>query len=156
MIKFLPTNGIIKATGLDFDLLTFIISRFLNVKYSRALRVERSKKIYSYYCDDNKVIYINTRESTALKFIVATLLHEVRHYMQMREKCNNLDFTYTSYWNYYSSPEERDARKFERLATEVCKIYNQYRIIESKFKKYELDYFKELCYNEKVDSNDLQ
>jgi hypothetical protein len=76
--------------------------------------------------------------------------------MQLREDCTDIDFNYTSYWNYYSSPEEKDARKFEKLATEVCKIYKQYKIIEEKFKKYNLDIFKELCHNEKVDSNDLQ
>ena len=90
------------------------------------------------------------------KFIIATLLHEVRHCMQLRQECNDIDFNYTSYWNYYSSPEEKDARRFEKLATEVCKIYKQYKIIENKFKRYDLDSFKELCYNENVDTNDLQ
>lgn len=156
MIKFIPTGGIVKATGLDFALLSFIFSRFVKLKRRKTLRVERSKRSYSYYYDKRKVICINTNEGTSLKFIVATLLHEVRHCMQLREKCNEIDFNYTSYWNYYSSPEEKDARKFEKLSTEVCKIYKQYKIIESKFKKYELDSFKELCHNEKVDSNDLQ
>jgi hypothetical protein len=156
MIKFIPTNGIIKSTKLDFDLLSFIFSRFVKLKRKKTLRVEKSKRSYSYYYDKQKVICINTNEGTSLKFIVSTLLHEVRHCMQLREKCNEIDYNYTSYWNYYSSPEEKDARRFEKLATEVCKIYNQFKIIEGKFKKYDLDIFKELCHNEKVDSNDLQ
>ena len=156
MIKFKPTNGIIKITNHDYDLISFILNRFIKLKRKVTLRVERSKRSYSYYYDKRKVICINTNEGTSLKFIVSTLLHEVRHCMQLRQECNDIEFNYTSYWNYYSSPEERDARRFEKLATEVCKIYKQYKIIEHKFTKYNLDSFKELCHNEKVDSNDLQ
>jgi len=157
MIKFKPTAGIIKTTKLDYDLISFILSRIIKLKRRVTLRVERSKRSYSYYYDKRKVICINTNEGTSLKFIIATLLHEVRHCMQLRQECNDIDFNYyTSYWNYYSSPEERDARRFEKLATEVCKIYKQYKIIENKFKRYDLDSFKELCYNENVDNNDLQ
>lgn len=156
MIALKPTNGIIKTTNLDYDLISFILSRFIKLKRRISLRVEKSKRNYSYYYDRNKVICINTNEGTSLKFIIATLLHEIRHCMQLRQKCNNIDFSYTSYWNYYSSPEERDARRFERLTAEVCKIYKQYKIIEKKFKKYDLDSFKELCYNGEVDDNDLQ
>ena len=38
----------------------------------------------------------------------------------------------------------------------ISNLASQYKIIENKFKKYDLDIFKELCHNEKVDSNDLQ
>ena len=110
MITFVPTNGIVKSTKLDFDLLSFVFSRFVKLKRRKTLRVERSKRSYSYYYDKRKVICINTNEGTSLKFIVATLLHEVRHCMQLREECAEIDFNYTSYWNYYSSPEEKDAR----------------------------------------------
>ena len=156
MITLKPTSGIIKTTNLDYDLISFILSRFIKLKRRVSLRVEKSKRNYSYYYDRHKVICINTNEGTSLKFIIATLLHEVRHCMQLRQECNDIDFSYTSYWNYYSSPEEKDARRFERLAAEVCKIYKQYKIIEKKFKKYDLDYFKELCYNGEVDNNNLQ
>jgi len=156
MIKFKPTAGIIKTTKLDYDLISFILSRIIKLKRRVTLRVERSKRNYSYYYDKRKVICINTNEGTSLKFIIATLLHEVRHCMQLRQECNDIDFNYTSYWNYYTSPEEKDARRFEKLATEVCKIYKLYKIIENKFKRYDLDSFKELCYNENVDNNDLQ
>jgi hypothetical protein len=156
MIKFKPTAGIIKTTKLDYDLISFILSRIIKLKRRVTLRVEKSKRNYSYYYDKRKVICINTNEGTSLKFIIATLLHEVRHCMQLRQECNDIDFNYTSYWNYYTSPEEKDARRFEKLSTEVCKIYKQYKIIENKFKRYDLDSFKELCYNENVDNNDLQ
>jgi hypothetical protein len=156
MIKFKPTKGIIRITKLDYDLISFILSRIIKLKRRVTLRVERSKRNYSYYYDKRKVICINTNEGTSLKFIIATLLHEVRHCMQLRQECNDIDFNYTSYWNYYTSPEEKDARRFEKLATEVCKIYKLYKIIENKFKRYDLDSFKELCYNENVDNNDLQ
>jgi hypothetical protein len=156
MITLKPTNGMIKTTKLDYDLISFIFSRFITLKRRITLRVEKSKCNYSYYYDKRKVIYINTNEGTSLKFIIGTLLHEVRHCMQLRQEHNGIDFQYTSFWNYYSSPEEKDARRFERLAAEVCKIYKQYKIIEKKFKEYDLDSFKELYYNKRVDSNGLQ
>ena len=156
MIRFKPTKGIIKVTNLDYDLISFILSRVIKLNQKDTLRIERSKKSYSYYYDYQKIIYINTKEGTSLKFIINTLLHEVRHYMQFRRDYNDNDFNYTSYWNYYSSPEEKDARKFEKLATEVCKIYKQYKIIEGKFRKYDLDSFKELDHNTKIDSHELQ
>lgn len=156
MITLKPTNGIIKTTNLNYDLISFILSRFVVLKRKTSLRVEKSKRNYSYYCNEDKVICINTNEGTSLKFVISTLLHEIRHYMQLRQADNGIDFSYTSYWNYYSSPEEKDARKFERLAVEVCKIYKQYKIIEKKIKKYNLDSFKELYYNKKVDGNSLE
>ena len=156
MIKFEPTLGIIKATGVDYDLVSFILSRFIITKRRVTLKLERSRRSYSYYYDKRRVICININDGRSLKFIISTLLHETRHYMQLRQDCGDIDFHYTSYWNYYCSPEEKDARKFEKIATEVCKIYKQYKIIENKFKKYNLDSFTELCHNEKVDSNDLQ
>lgn len=156
MIKFKPTSGIVKVTQLDYDLISFIINRFIKLKRKVTLRIERSKRSYSYYYDKRKVICINTKEGTSLKFVISTLLHEVRHCMQLRQECKDMDFCYTSFWNYYSSPEERDARKFEKLSTEVCQIYKRYKIIEQKYKKYNLDSFKELCHNKEVDSNNLQ
>lgn len=156
MIILKPTRGIVKITKLDYDLISFILSRFVITKQKVSIRIEKSRYSFSYYCDNRKIICVNTDEGTSLKFTINTLLHEIRHYMQMRQKCDSKDIDYTSYWSYYSSPKEKDARKFEKITAEICKIYNQYKIIEDKFKRYELDYFKELCYNEAVDSNDLQ
>jgi hypothetical protein len=156
MIILKPTRGIVKITKLDYDLISFILSRFVITKQKVSIRIEKSRYSFSYYCDNRKIICLNTDEGTSLRFTINTLLHEIRHYMQMRQKCDSKDNEYTSYWSYYSSPKEKDARKFEKITTEICKIYNQYKIIEEKFKRYELDYFKELCYNEAVDSNDLQ
>ena len=155
MIVLKPTRGIIKDTCLDYDLISFILARFIKLKRKTVIRVEKSRHSFSFYCDDTKTISINTNEGTGLKFIIVTLLHEIRHYLQLRQKCGDISSVYTSFWNYYTSPEEKDARKFEKIATEICKIYQQYKIIEEKFTRYDLDSFKELYYNEKVDDNNL-
>lgn len=155
MILLIPTKGILNVTKIDYGLVSFIISKFVKIKKKVSLRVERSKKNYSYYDDSCKVIFINTRESCTLKYIIGTLLHEIRHYMQLEQRYNNLYFIYSNYDEYYNSPEEVDARKFEVLGVEVCKIYNQHKKIEDKYKKYELDYFKELPYTDEVNNDCL-
>lgn len=155
MILFIPSKGLIKITQIDYELVSFILSRFIKIKKKVSLRVERSKRKYSYYDDSSKVIFLNTRESCTLSYIVGTLLHEIRHYMQLEQRYNNLYFIYSNYDEYYNSPEERDARKFEVLGVEVCKIYKQHRRIEDKYKKYNLDSFKELPYTDKVNNDCL-
>jgi hypothetical protein len=156
MIILKPTNGLINSTGIDYDLVTFILGRFVRLVKKATIRVERSKKNYSYYDDGCRSIFIDIKNECSLKYIISTILHEVRHFMQLRQKNNNLDYVYSSYNNYYSSPEEKDARKYEKVATEVCRIYNQHKKIEEKFKKYNLDSFKELLYTKEVNSNCLQ
>lgn len=156
MIILKPTKGLVKVLDIDYDLISYIFNKFIIVKKTTVLKIERSKYKYSFYCDDRKIIGIYTAGGVSLKFIISTLLHEIRHVLQIMQKHNNLDYTYTSYWKYYNSPEEKDARKFERLTAEVVRIYKSHKIIEEKIKKYKLDSFTELWYNEKVDSNDLQ
>lgn len=155
MIILNPTNGLINSTKIDYDLVTFILSRFVRLVKRATIRVERSKKNYSYYDDGCRSIFIDIKKDCSLKYIISTILHEVRHFMQLRQKNNNLNYEYSSYNNYYSSPEEKDARKYEKVATEVCRIYKQHKRIEEKFKKYNMDSFKELLYNKEVNNDCL-
>jgi len=144
MLVLSPSPGIIKDTKLDYDLISFILSQFITVKRKVYLKVEKSKTTYSCCYPDEKLIQIDLKQGTSLKYVIATLLHEVRHYIQIKHFNSKIQFKYASYNDYYNSAEEKDARKYEKLTTEVCKIYTNYQIIKRKFLELDLDTFKEL------------
>ena len=152
MIILQPSAGFVKATGLDFKLLTFILSRFIKIHSRAVIRIHKSKQDWSEFWPDDKIINIDLKQGTSLRYVVSTLLHELRHYNQVKV-FKSIRFNYSTYNEYYNSAEERDARKFEKLATDVCKIYNGYKSIEEKFKKFKFDSFKELRYNLNKESN---
>ena len=70
--------------------------------------------------------------------------HFDRYLIQYLKYKDILIFNYDNYKDYYNSPEERDARRFETIATDICKIYNAHISIAEKFKKYQFDLLKEL------------
>jgi hypothetical protein len=150
MIHLIPSQSILKETKIDFELLSFIISRFTNLKRNVKIKVYKSKTNYSAFYVGLNIIEINLKEDNSLKYYISTLLHEIRHLVQVKTVKKKLLFSYDNYIEYFCSPEEKDARKFEKLSTEVCKIYNCYKIIEKKIKKLKLDSLKELEYNEGV------
>lgn len=148
MLVLKPSPGIAKATKLDFNLINFILNRFLKVKWRTPIKVQICKQHWSEYWSDEKIIKIDIKQGTSLKYIISTLLHEIRHVKQVKE-VKNIRFDYENYNEYYNSPEEKDARQYEKLAADVCRIYNGYKSIEEKYAKFKFDSFKELIYNNK-------
>lgn len=148
MLILIPSKSINKATKIDFNLLNFILNRFLNIKRRMYIKVEKSRNCWSAYWPDEKMIRIDLDQGTTLKYIIATLLHEIRHIKQVT-KNKNISFDYQSYNEYYNSTEEKDARKFEKLTLDVCNIYKSYKKIEEKYNQFNFNSFKELTYNVK-------
>ena len=146
MLILKPSVGILKATNLDFKLINFILSGFFKVKWRTPIRVEKCRENWSGYWPDDKLIRIDLKQGTSLKYIISTLLHEIRHIKQVKE-IKGIRFDYDSYKEYYNSPEEKDARQFEKLTTDVCVIYKSYKKIEEKYNQYNFNCFKELTYN---------
>lgn len=148
MITFNVSSGLRRESKLNFGLLASIINNVISVSKREVIRVEKSRKSYSYYKHDIRTIGINLNECRSQKAIICTLLHELRHYMQKVEMGNSILFgMYLSYNDYYYSPEEVDARKFEKICGDICKIYNCYKDIEEKLKKHKLKDMKELRKN---------
>jgi len=140
MIRLVPSAGIKKATNIDYELLSFIIGRFILPNKRVILHVHKTRGDYSYYCEDGKVIAIDLKSNDTFNEIVKTILHELRHYIQTKHF--KIEFTdYTCYRTYYNCPEEKDARNFEKLSTEVCHIYKSYVKILQKIKDLNLDEF---------------
>lgn len=147
MITLLPSKAVIERTGLDFELLSFIFSRFVKTKRALKIKVHKSKGEYSAFYVGCNLIKLHLPNSVTQKYIVSDLLHELRHILQVENLPFNLSFKYGSFSEYHSSPEEKDARKFEKLATEVNGIYKSYKKLEAKIVEMKLDSFKELTYN---------
>jgi hypothetical protein len=148
MIKLNPSVGLIRDTKINFDILSNIISSVIEVKHNDTIRIEKSRKSYSFYDHSKKFIGINLNDHRSTKAIICTLLHEVRHYLQKKEFGNTILFgKYLSYNDYYHSPEEIDARKFEKICGEICTIYKSYIAIEQKLKKHKVNNLKELRKN---------
>jgi hypothetical protein len=72
------------------------------------------------------------------RYTFSCILHELRHAFQ--EYIFNFTYVarFASYNAYYNSKEERDARKQEKLTTEVMKIYDAFKSAEEKFERFDL------------------
>lgn len=147
MIELIPSKSVLDETLIDYNLLSYIVSRFIPLKKKTQIRVYKSNSNFSaFYVNDN-TIRIDLKEGKSLKYIVSVILHEIRHFVQIKKVKRKLFFNYKNYKEYYTSPEEKDARKFEKLTTEVCHIYQNYLKIAAKISNLNLDSFKELEYN---------
>lgn len=155
MILLVPSKSIADETKLDFGLISFILSRFIKTKRVVKLKVEKSKASYSAFYVNKNLIKISLKENSNLRYIICTLLHEIRHYMQVKIFKQKLLFKYKNYIDYYTSPEEKDARSYEKLATEICQIYKCYKKLDDKMqtiKDFEIT-ATEHQYNEEVNTN---
>lgn len=141
MIIFKPTSGFLKKTDLDFKIINTIFNTFISTPRKVTIKVECARSNYSAFYFVGKRIAINTRQGTSLRYVISTLLHEIRHYFQIANFRDHIQYHFPSYNAYYNSPEERDARKFEKLTREVCKIYTEFKSIETKIKLLDLDNF---------------
>tara|TARA_R100000664_G_C2688622_1_gene93633 strand:- start:10 stop:462 length:453 start_codon:yes stop_codon:yes gene_type:complete len=146
MIKFLPSTGIINDTKIDFDLLGTICSNIFEKGFERRINIEvviwkskvkeqstmeRTSRSMRYY-------KMNLDTSGNRRYIFGTILHELRHAFQ--EYVFNFTHIarFATYNAYYNSQEERDARKQEKLTTELIKIYDSFKKAEEKFERFNL------------------
>lgn len=143
MIILLPSTGLVRDTQIDYDLLSFILSKIVFFKKKVFFQLQKSKQDYSYYeeIDDNNIIALNLKNIKNRREVIATILHEIRHYIQDKKFKVKCEEFYSTFSGYKNSPEERDARQFEKLSTEVLKIYENFKRIELKYKELQLDQY---------------
>ena len=90
MIILEPSAGIKKATGIDFKLLSNILTMLLEVNHKRDLyitaKVHKSKISDTSLCEaidrSNFLIKLDQTAKQTKKFIFSSLLHELRHCCQ--------------------------------------------------------------------------
>ncbi len=150
MILLEPSQGIKKDTKLDYNLLGKILTTLLEYNHKKKInlnvKVHKSRIPRTSYCHQktkrNYIISLDINNNNK-RYIFSSLLDELRHCIQ---------FNLFGYWNhvvhfktwreYYYSKEEMDARKMERLTTELIKIYDSFTKVNDKFKDLELSKLK--------------
>ena len=132
MILLEPSRTIKQQTNIDFDLLSQLLTTVLEKNHKRKInmvaRVHKRKTAGTSFCSHedgyNFLIHLDTSKRKP-RYLFGSILHELRHCIQ-----KNL----FNYWpvttnmktwkDYWFSREEIDARKMERLTTQVMKSYN--------------------------------
>jgi|TARA_B100000085_G_scaffold23858_1_gene20096 hypothetical protein len=145
MIKFYPSKRIIKETKLDFELLgkicTDIFERGFDKKINIECKVWKSKIKEQSTMERTKgrchyVMDLDTEGNR--RYVFGSILHELRHAFQEYVFNFTTVARFASYSAYYNSKEEKDARKQEKLTTEVMKIYDSFKKAEEKFERFNL------------------
>ena len=145
MIKFYPSKRIIKETKLDFELLgkicTDIFERGFNKKINIECKVWKSKIKEQSTMERTKgrchyVMDLDTEGNR--RYVFGSILHELRHAFQEYVFNFTTVARFASYNAYYNSKEEKDARKQEKLTTEVMSIYDSFKKAEEKFERFNL------------------
>ena len=145
MIKFFPSRRVQKDTGLDFDLLGNICSEIFNRGFKDNITVwckihkSRQKRTSTLEQLDEKCLYqINLDIEGNKRYMIGCILHELRHAFQQSLFIYEVVARFSSYTAYYNSTEERDARKQEKLTSEILNIYDNYQKAQDKFKRFNL------------------
>jgi len=147
MILLEPSRTIQQQTNIDFNLLSQLLTTVLEKNHKRKInivaRVHKSKIAGTSFCSHedgyNFLIQLDTSKRKP-RYLFGSILHELRHCIQ-----KNL----FNYWpvttnmktwkDYWFSREEIDARKMERLTTQVMKSYNSMVEIGNLFTKLNLN-----------------
>ena len=145
MIKFLPTKRITKETNIDFNLLSKICTSIFEKGFDRKLNI-KCKIWKSNVKEQSTMEWTKGRSHFIMRldtegdrrYVFSTILHELRHGFQENVFRFHALAKFSSYNAYYNSEEERDARKQEKLTTEVIRIYDSFKRAEEKFERFNL------------------
>ena len=145
MIRFFPSKRIKKETDIDFELLGKICTDIFERGFGRKINIEckvwKSKVKEQSTMERTKgrcpyVLDLDTEGNR--RYVFGSILHELRHAFQEYVFNFTTVARFASYNAYYNSKEEKDARKQERLTTEIMKIYDTFKKAEEKFERFNL------------------
>jgi len=147
MINLIPSRGVENMTGINFKILSQVLTTALETahgcKLDMNVKVHKSRIAGTSLCDpiDRHNFLINLdRDNVSRRYQWTAILHELRHCVQ---------FHLFNYWPdtvkfksfnaYYQCVEERDARKAEKLYKEIYQMYSGYTGMLKKFKDLNLN-----------------
>jgi hypothetical protein len=145
MIRFFPSKRIKRETDIDFELLGKICTDIFERGFGRKINIEckvwKSKVKEQSTMERTKgrchyVMDLDTEGNR--RYVFGSILHELRHAFQEYVFNFTTVARFASYNAYYNSKEEKDARKQERLTTEIMKIYDTFKKAEEKFERFNL------------------
>tara|TARA_R110001606_G_scaffold393268_2_gene563042 strand:+ start:446 stop:904 length:459 start_codon:yes stop_codon:yes gene_type:complete len=150
MIELIPSPGIERQTNIDFKLLSSILTNVLETAHKKRInikaKVHKSKEAGTSLCEYkdkwNYKISLD-QDNVKKRYQWTALLHELRHCIQF----NLYGFwpntvVFKSYKQYFTAAEEVDARKMEKMYSEIVKIYEYNVKAQAKFKKLGLNTIK--------------
>jgi len=146
MIKLIASQGVIKDTKLNYETLGNICTQIFRSGFGKDLKLKciiHKSRTADLSCIEKisrgkYKISLDTKGDTDKKYYIGTILHELRHAIQDEIFKFRVIAKFSTYNAYYNSLEEKDARKQERLTTEVMKIYDNYEKAQEKFVKFNL------------------
>ena len=148
MIILDPSRGIKQATKINFNLLSQLLTTLLEANHKRKInivaKVHKSRVAGTSMCwhVDEHEFQINLDISnTKKRYIFSSLLHELRHCIQINlfEYYWDTSSSMKTWREYWYSKEEVDARKMEKLTTQMIKAYDAMVVMNDQFKKYGLN-----------------
>ena len=145
MIRFFPSKRIKKETDIDFELLGKICTDIFEKGFGRKINIEckvwksRVKEQSTMERTKGRCHYVMDLDTEGnRRYVFGSILHELRHAFQEYVFNFTTVARFASYNAYYNSKEEKDARKQERLTTEIMKIYDNFKKAERKFERFNL------------------
>lgn len=147
MIILDPSVGVKQLTNLDFNLLSKLITLMLETNHKQRInitaKIHKSRIKGTSLCQhvDGREFLINLDTSnTKKRYLISSILHEVRHCIQKNifgywPDTHNMK-TWRDYWY---SKEEIDARKMEKLTTQMIKSYDSMVRMSEQFKELNLN-----------------
>lgn len=145
MIKLLPSRNVKKLTGIDYSVLEWILNKTFQLNFKQDfdynIEIHKSRTHETSYVwlereDEKYTILLDC--SGNLRYTIESILHELRHVLQHSHFESKMDIAFRTYREYYNSPEEKDARRFERLGTPVIRMYEAFEKSKEVFDKYQL------------------
>tara|TARA_R110002050_G_scaffold117518_2_gene234286 strand:- start:1519 stop:1986 length:468 start_codon:yes stop_codon:yes gene_type:complete len=151
MVILEPSQGIKKATGIDFDILGDVVSLILMNTHRKPVdfvcKIHKSREAgvsQVTYSDHFKSglafdMLLDQTSRQSRKFVFGSILHELRHCCQLNIWKYWTDTAkFNTYEDYYDSKEEMDARKAEKLTKIVIKMYDAAIEAKKQYVKYGL------------------
>jgi len=145
MIRFFPSKRIEKETGIDFEVLGKICTDIFERGFDKKINIEckvwksKVKEQSTMLRTKGRCHYLMDLDTDgSRRYVFGSILHELRHAFQEYVFNFTTVARFASYNAYYNSKEEKDARKQEKLTTEVMSIYDSFKKAEEKFERFNL------------------
>ena len=146
MMRLLPSKRVERLTGVDYSILEWVINKTLELNFKREfdynINIHKSKTHETSYVwlesgDGKYTIHLDCCDNN-LRYVISSILHEIRHVLQHDYFKASVGYAYRTYREYYNSAEERDARKFEKLTTPIIRMYEAFGKSKEVFNMYDL------------------
>jgi|18_taG_2_1085343.scaffolds.fasta_scaffold03134_6 helix-turn-helix protein len=146
MILLAPSRTVKKETNIDYNVLGKILTTVLEHNHKKKIhlniKIYKSKDSGTSSCYQltkrNYVVHLDTSRDK-YTWLFGSLLHELRHCIQYNLfGFWNHKVHFSTWSDYFYSKEEVDARKMERLTSQIIRCYESFTKLNKQFRDFEL------------------